>query len=177
MSSGGQTDYGALARRVRQLQAQMSGVQPGLKDLQATGSGGGGLVTATVSGEGRLVGLDIDRSVMKPRDTRSLAELIIAAVNGASEAAAGLRSERLAPFTDGLQDLQARLRPDPPAGLGVAPRLRPDPPAGLGVAPRLRPDPPAGPGVTPKSAPRRRGTSPAKRAPRRGGQAGDATRA
>jgi len=141
-----QPDFGALARRARQLQGEMSNARSDLVALEATGFGGGGLVTATVSGEGRLVALQIDRSVIDPDDPETLADLVIAAVDSANETMAERRNERMTEVTDGLQSILAGLHPGPAGGGRVVPRF----------------------------APRRLPTSPQDRASRRGGRAEDA---
>jgi nucleoid-associated protein EbfC len=148
MSENEQPDFRALAQRARQLQDDMSGVQSDLMTLRATGFGGGGLVTATVSGEGRLVELQIDRSVIDPDDPQTLAELVIAAVDSASEAMAELHKERMTEVTDGLQSVLAGLRPPPGGGGRVVPRFpsrRPGTsPPGQAARPGDRPEDVAG---------------------------------
>jgi DNA-binding YbaB/EbfC family protein len=114
-------DLGALAQRARQLQGQMSSIQSDLADLRASGYGGGGLVTATVSAEGRLVALQIDPSVIDPDDPETLAQLVIAAVDSANDAMAGLRNERMTQVTDGMQSILAGL--GPVGGARIVPRF------------------------------------------------------
>jgi nucleoid-associated protein EbfC len=109
MSAQEPKDFNALAERARQLQGAMSSMTSDMKNLEATGVGGGGLITATVSGEGRVLRLQIDPSVIDPRDPQTLAELIIAAVDGAHDSLEKQRSERLTPITGGLQDIVQRL--------------------------------------------------------------------
>jgi DNA-binding YbaB/EbfC family protein len=135
MSDDQQPDFGGLARRAWQLQGEVSNAKSDLVALQATGFGGGGLVTATVSGEGRLVGLQIDRSVIDPDDPETLAETVIAAVNNANETMAERRNERMTEVTDGLQSLLAGLDPGTAGGGRVVPRF----------APRRLPGSPEGP--------------------------------
>jgi nucleoid-associated protein EbfC len=143
MSDSEQIDFGAFAQRAQQLQGEMSSVQSDLMALQATGFGGGGLATATVSGEGRLVSLHIDPSVLDPGDPETLAEMVIAAVDSANEALAERRKERMTAVTDGLEDMMTRLRPGPASGERVVPRFAPRrlPTASPGRA--SRPDGPA----------------------------------
>ena len=47
----GMPDFGALLAQAQQMQQQMVDAQEALADLVATGTSGGGLVTATVDGE------------------------------------------------------------------------------------------------------------------------------
>ncbi|MFE7117527.1 YbaB/EbfC family nucleoid-associated protein, partial [Streptomyces sp. NPDC057654] len=103
-------DIAALTERVRHLQGDLSGLREDLDSCQATGHGGGGLVTATVSGEGRLTDLRIDPSVIDPDDPRTLTDLVIEAVGAAQSTVTELRTERVGEFTGGLNDLTAGLR-------------------------------------------------------------------
>jgi DNA-binding YbaB/EbfC family protein len=142
MSDDEQPDFGALAQRARQLQDEMSNIQSDLVDLRATGFGRGGMVTATVSGEGRLVALQIDPSVIDPDDPETLAELVIAAVDSANDAMAERRNERVTEVTDGLQSMLAGLRSRPVAGGRVVPRF---PSRRPGIPPPGRASRPGGP--------------------------------
>jgi nucleoid-associated protein EbfC len=123
LSDSEQGGLGALAQRARQLQDEMSRVGSDLRALEAKGFGGGGVVTATVSGEGRLVALQIDSSAIDSGDPESLAAMVITAVNGANEAVAEQRKERVTALTDGLQDVITQLRPPRPEGQRVVPRF------------------------------------------------------
>ena len=79
MQAGG-LDMGALLQSAQAMQAEMARAQTSLGDARATGSAGGGLVRAEVDGNGQLVGLTIDPSVVDPDDVDTLADLVIAAV-------------------------------------------------------------------------------------------------
>jgi len=82
MEPGG-FDFGALMQSAAAMQQQMAQAQASLADERATGSAGGGLVTADVDGNGQLVALTIDPSVVDPDDVDTLADLIVAAVRDA----------------------------------------------------------------------------------------------
>jgi DNA-binding YbaB/EbfC family protein len=142
MSDQEQPDFGALAQRAQQLQGEMSSIQSDLADLRATGFGGGGLVTATVSGEGRLAELKIDPSVIDPDDPETLAGLVIAAVDSANEAMAERRNERMTEVTQGLQSMLAGLSPRPGGAGRVVPRF---PSRRPGTSPRGSASRPGGP--------------------------------
>jgi nucleoid-associated protein EbfC len=77
--------------------------------MEATGHGGAGLVRATVSGQGRLVALDIDPSVIDPQDPRTLSEMVMAAVDAANETMAAQRAERMNELTGGLAEIVDQL--------------------------------------------------------------------
>jgi nucleoid-associated protein EbfC len=133
-----QIDFTALAQRAREMRSDMERAHDELMAIQATGHGGGGLVTATVSGEGRLLDLRIDPSVIDPDDPQTLTDLVIAAVDGANQAVAEQRAERITEITDGVGSLVAGLRSDR-ADRGVVPRFAGRRPARAPASPTVRP--------------------------------------
>ena len=98
MTTGGMPDMGALLAQAMQMQQQMQDVQAQLAATRVTGSAGGGMVKATVTGGGELVGLEIDPSVADPNDTETLADLVLAAVRDATRAAADMQQQAMGPF-------------------------------------------------------------------------------
>lgn len=76
-------DMARLLQQAQQMQQQLMSAQQDISESEATGSAGGGLVQATVTGTGELTNLQIDRSVVDPDDVDTLADLIIAAVRDA----------------------------------------------------------------------------------------------
>ena len=88
-------DMGSLLKQAQQMQKQMEDAQSALGDVRVTGTAGGGLVKATVTGLQELIGLDIDPAAVDPEDTETLADLIVAAVRDANQAAERLQQEKL----------------------------------------------------------------------------------
>jgi DNA-binding YbaB/EbfC family protein len=93
MPDNGQPDFAALRQRAQHLYEGMQDVQQNLSAAQASGYSGDGLVSATVAGDGRLLDLRIDASVIDPDDPEGLAGLVIAAVQAAQQNAAELQAE------------------------------------------------------------------------------------
>lgn len=83
----GMPDLQSLLQQAQQMQADMAQAQADLAAADFTGHAGGGLVQATVSGDGQLRSLVIDPSVVDPEDVETLADLVIAAVRDATRAA------------------------------------------------------------------------------------------
>jgi DNA-binding YbaB/EbfC family protein len=92
-------DMGSLLQQAQQMQQQMEEAQRALGERKVTGSAGGGLVTATVTGLGELVGLTISPEAADPQDTETLADLVIAAVHAANEEAEKLQRDKLGPLS------------------------------------------------------------------------------
>ncbi len=91
----GMPDLGALLQQAQQMQADMAAAQSDLALTEVTGHAGGGLVTATVTGDGQLKALVIDPSVVDPNDVDTLADLVVAAVRDASRAAAEIAEQTM----------------------------------------------------------------------------------
>ena len=60
---GGGLDMNALLQQAQQMQQQLVAAQEELARAEVTGTAGGGLVTATMTGTGELIALTIDPSV------------------------------------------------------------------------------------------------------------------
>jgi DNA-binding YbaB/EbfC family protein len=92
----------ALMAQAQQMQQALLAAQDELARAEVSGSAGGGLVTATVTGAGELTGLTIDPSAIDPGDAEGLADLVLAAVRDANRAAADLQKDKLGPLAGGL---------------------------------------------------------------------------
>jgi len=73
-----------------------------MEEMTVEASAGGGVVKATVSGKGELVGLVIAREVVDPEDIDMLQDLIIGAVREAQAKAEEVRAEKMQSLTGGL---------------------------------------------------------------------------
>lgn len=98
----GQPDMSALLAQAQQMQQQLLQAQDQLARTEVTGTAGGGLVTATVTGSGELTGLAIDPGAIDPADPEGLADLVLAAVRDATRTAAELQQQALGPLAHGL---------------------------------------------------------------------------
>jgi nucleoid-associated protein EbfC len=95
-------DMMKMMGKMKEVQARMKESQEKLGTLYATGESGAGLVKAKVNGKKQLITLDIDSSIMKAEDKTILQDLIVAAVNKASEEAEVMAKEEMRKSTEGL---------------------------------------------------------------------------
>jgi nucleoid-associated protein EbfC len=102
MAFGQQPNMQQILKQAQQMQEQLMAAQSELAEARVDGSAGGGLVRATVSGSGELIGLTIDPEALDPDDTDTLADLVLAAVRDATSGAARLQQEKMGPLTEGL---------------------------------------------------------------------------
>jgi nucleoid-associated protein EbfC len=95
-------DMMKMMGKMKEVQARLKEAQDNLVHLRASGESGAGMVKATVNGKKMLVGVEIDPALLKVEDKIVLQDLIVAAVNKASEEAEVLAKEELRKSTDGL---------------------------------------------------------------------------
>jgi DNA-binding YbaB/EbfC family protein len=101
----GMPDLSGLLAQAQQMQQQLAAAQLELAARRVEGDAGGGLVRATVTGAGELVGLTIDPAAADPQDTETLADLVLAAYRDAGAKAATLQDQTIGPVTQGLGGL------------------------------------------------------------------------
>jgi nucleoid-associated protein EbfC len=113
-------DVQQLLQQAQQMQEQLMSAQQNLADAEVTGNAGGGLVTATVTGAGELVSLDIDPSVVDPEDVETLSDLVVAAVRDANAQAQKMAAEQMGPLGQGIGSmLGGATGENPPAASGA----------------------------------------------------------
>ena len=98
----GSPDMNALLQQAAAMQQQLMAAQQDLANREVEGSAGGGLVKATVTGTGELVGLSIEPAACDPDDTETLADLVLAAVRDASAKAQQQAADQMGQLTGGL---------------------------------------------------------------------------
>lgn len=92
-----------VLKQVQKMQEDMARVQEELSRERVEGTAGGGVVRAVASGQGELVALTIDPSVVDPQDVSMLEDLVVAAAGEALRRARDLAAERMKSVTGGLQ--------------------------------------------------------------------------
>jgi len=95
-------DMMKMMGKMKEVQARLKEAQDNLALLKVSGESGGGMVKATVNGKRQLIALDIDAAILKSEDKTILQDLIIAAVNKASDDAEVQAKEQLKKSTEGL---------------------------------------------------------------------------
>ncbi|GAA0245918.1 YbaB/EbfC family nucleoid-associated protein [Spirillospora sp. NPDC000708] len=106
MEPGGQLNMQELLQQAQAMQEQLFAAQRELAEAEVKGTAGGGLVTATVNGQGEVTGLSIDPKAIDaddPADTaETIADLVLAAIRDAAREAAELQQEKMGPLAAGL---------------------------------------------------------------------------
>ncbi len=88
--------------KMKEVQARMKEAQENLVKVSAYGESGGGMVKATVNGKKQLIALDIDPAILKADDKILIQDLVVAAVNKATDEAEVLAKEEMRKSTEGL---------------------------------------------------------------------------
>jgi len=100
-------DMQQLFAAAQQMQEQLMTAQQALADAEVTGTAGGGLVKATVNGQGELMDLTISAAAVDtddPEETaRTIADLVLAAVRDAYRSADDLQQQQMGPFAAAMQ--------------------------------------------------------------------------
>jgi DNA-binding YbaB/EbfC family protein len=94
-----------ILQQAQMMQQQLAVAQQELAEAEVTGTAGGGLVTAVVSGGGELKSLNIDPKAVDPDDVESLEDLVVAAIRDAATNAAELQQTTMGPLAGGLGGL------------------------------------------------------------------------
>jgi hypothetical protein len=94
-----------MMKQVQQMQAEMAKVQEQLRDEVVEASAGGGMVKAKMSGDLRLLELQIDPEAIDPEDAEVLQDMVLAAVNEALRSAQELATNRMGGVAGGLGGL------------------------------------------------------------------------
>jgi DNA-binding YbaB/EbfC family protein len=92
-----------LQRMAMQMQQAMERVKVELAEAKVDGSAGGGVITAVVTGDQKLVSIAIDPSAVDSADVEMLQDLIVAAINDALRAARELGDAKMAAVTGGMR--------------------------------------------------------------------------
>src|SRR5262245_17514337 len=136
------------------MQSQLMNAQQELAEAEIEGTAGGGLVRATVNGQGELVDLSIGPAAVDaadPQETaQTISDLVLAAYRDACRAVDDLQQETMAPLAEGfggagqsgggLPDL-TRLPGFPGAGASGVPGPPKPGPAAPGAVPPGSPEP------------------------------------
>jgi DNA-binding YbaB/EbfC family protein len=91
-----------LLMQAQKMQQALADAQEQLANAEVTGSAGGGLVTATMTGSGDITALTIAPAAVDPEDVETLQDLVVAAIRDAQRAVNELAATTMGPVTGGL---------------------------------------------------------------------------
>jgi DNA-binding YbaB/EbfC family protein len=92
-------DIMAMAQNV---QAELQKAQENLDTIEVEGASGGGLVKVKATAKGRIIGVDIDVSLLAPSEKGMLEDLVAAAFNDARAKADAASSTEMSKLSAGI---------------------------------------------------------------------------
>ena len=92
-------DIMAMAQNV---QNELQKAQANLDNIEVDGVSGGGLVKVKASAKGRIIGLDIDDSLLQPSEKQMLEDLVVAAMNDARAKADAASQTEMSKLSSGI---------------------------------------------------------------------------
>lgn len=95
-------DMRGLMQQAAEMQKQLQKSQAELAEKTYEGTAGGGVVKATVKGTLELVSVEFDPSILDPDDPEIVGDLVVAAVNQATQAATDEAQAAMGGLTGGL---------------------------------------------------------------------------
>lgn len=95
-------DFMKILAQAQEMQGRFKQVQDELQQMTVTGSAGGGMVVADVTGTGQLKKIKLDPSVVNPADIEMLEDLVTVAVSDAQTRAQAAAQEQMGKVTGGL---------------------------------------------------------------------------
>ena len=95
-------DMMKMMGKVKEMQARLKEAQDNLTNVKVTADSGGGMVKVTVNGKKQVMAIDIDPVILRQEDKTLVQDLVVAAINKATEEAEILAKEELRKSTDGI---------------------------------------------------------------------------
>jgi DNA-binding YbaB/EbfC family protein len=99
-------DFDEIMKMAQNAQAELQKAQDNLDRIEVEGAAGGGMVKIRATAKGRILGVDIDETLLAPSEKMMLEDLIAAAMNDA-------RAKADAAAAEEMQKMQSTL-PLPP---------------------------------------------------------------
>jgi len=92
-----------LMKMAQEAQAKLMQAQEDLDKVEVQGVSGGGMVRIRASAKGRILGVDIDESLLAPSEKQMLEDLVAAAINDARSKADVAAADAMRGVTGGLE--------------------------------------------------------------------------
>jgi hypothetical protein len=92
----------AAQKAAETIQNQMNDMQVKLDSIEVEGTAGGGLVKVRATAKGRILGVNIDDSLMQPEEKQMVEDLVTAAFNDARDKADRVSAEEMKTMQSGM---------------------------------------------------------------------------
>ena len=91
-----------ILKMAQNAQAELQKAQANLDQIEVEGVSGGGLVKVRASAKGRIIGVDLDGSLLAPSEKQMTEDLIVAALNDARSKADVAANAEMQKMTAGM---------------------------------------------------------------------------
>lgn len=91
-----------ILKMAANVQEEMTKAQANLDTIEVEGAAGGGLVKVRATAKGRVLGVDIDDSLLMPGEKTMLEDLVTAAFNDARAKADAVSGQEMNKMTAGM---------------------------------------------------------------------------
>jgi DNA-binding YbaB/EbfC family protein len=91
-------DFDEIMKMAQNAQAELQKAQDNLDRIEVEGVAGGGLVKIRATAKGRILGVDLDESLLAPSEKTMVEDLVAAAINDArakADAAAAQEMQKM----------------------------------------------------------------------------------
>jgi hypothetical protein len=88
-------DFESIMQMAQNAQAELQKAQDNLDKIEVEGIAGGGMVKVRATAKGRILGVDIDDSLLAPSEKTMLEDLVAAAINDARAKADSAAAEEM----------------------------------------------------------------------------------
>jgi nucleoid-associated protein EbfC len=91
-------DFESIMQMAQNAQAELQKAQDSLDAIEVEGVAGGGMVKIRATAKGRILGVDLDESLLQPSEKTMVEDLIAAAINDArakADAAAAVEMQKM----------------------------------------------------------------------------------
>ena len=96
-------DLNELMKMAQEAQNKLLQAQDDLDKVEVEGVSGGGMVKIRASAKGRIIGVEIDESILQPSEKQMVEDLVAAAINDARSKADVAAQDAMRDVTGGLQ--------------------------------------------------------------------------
>jgi len=96
-------DFDDIMKMAQEAQAKLMQANDNLDKVEVQGASGGGLVRIRATAKGRILGVEIDESLLQPSEKQMVEDLVAAAINDARAKADEAAQASMQDVTGGLQ--------------------------------------------------------------------------
>ena len=91
-------DFESIMQMAQNAQNELQKAQDSLDKIEVEGVAGGGLIKIRATAKGRILGVDVDESLLQPSEKTMVEDLVAAAINdarGKADSAAAVEMEKM----------------------------------------------------------------------------------